>query len=285
MNDTIATHAYVHIHEFYKKRTQHASENDLWLFRLKNRSADRKLSLPESACLLLLFQSSGCHHFSKFVQLGGAGLRQMFPAMPSYANMLRGFRMIEPFMLDFMNSLLAKPGDRLSTYALDSTKIDSHKAKNWPKSLRREARAGFTHEGVFFGFKLHLFCNMKGEVLGVDLSPGNTHDLSPVKGGLLGKLKGVVLGDSGYVSGQLAQELRGRDLALVAKPRPEMADELWLFKKVWAKIYRRRQVVEGVFNVLKHSFGLLSRSVRCAAALRSRVWASLAAYSLRKQAS
>ena len=63
----------------------------------------------------------------------------MFPAMPSYANMLRGFRMIEEFIMDFMNSMRAKPSDRLSTYALDSTKIDSHKAKNWPKSLRREA--------------------------------------------------------------------------------------------------------------------------------------------------
>lgn len=285
MNDTIATHTYVQIHEFYKSRTKHANENELWLFRLKNRCADRKMSLPESACLLLLFQSSGCSQFSKFVQLGGVGLRRMFPAMPSYANMLRGLRMIEAFILDFMNSLLAEPGDRLSIYALDSTKIDSHKAKNWPKSLRREARAGFTHEGVFFGFKLHLLCNMKGQVVAVDLTAGSTHDLSPVKGGMLRHIKGVVLGDSGYVSGQAAQELRGRDVALVAKPRPEMHDELWLFKKVWAKIYRSRQVVEGVFNVLKNSYGLLSRSVRCAAALRSRVWASLAAYCLRKQAS
>lgn len=65
MNDTIATHAYVHIHEFYKKRTAHANENDLWLFRLKKRNLDRKMSLPESACLLLMFQSSGCGQFNK----------------------------------------------------------------------------------------------------------------------------------------------------------------------------------------------------------------------------
>ena len=130
MNDTIATHAYVHIHEFYKMRTKHANENDLWLFRLKNRNADRKMSLPESACLLLMFQSSGCSQFNKFMSLGGASLRRMFPRMPSYANLLKGFRMIEAFVLDFMNSRLTEPGDRLSVYALDSTKIDSHKAKN-----------------------------------------------------------------------------------------------------------------------------------------------------------
>ena len=130
MNDTIATHAYVHIHEFYKMRTRHANENDLWLFRLKNRNLDRKMSLPESACLLLMFQSSGCAQFNKFMALGGEGLIRMFPKMPSYANLLKGFRMIEAFVLDFMNSLLTEPGDRLSVYALDSTKIDSHKAKN-----------------------------------------------------------------------------------------------------------------------------------------------------------
>lgn len=285
MNDTIATHAYVQIHEFYKKRTESSNENDLWLFRLKNRSLDRKMSLPESACLLLMFQSSGCGQFNKFMALGGEGLLRMFPRMPSYANLLKGFRMIEAFVLDFMNSLLTEPGDRLSIYALDSTKIDSHKAKHWPKSLRREARAGFTHEGVFFGFKLHLLCDMNGDVVAVDLSAGSAHDLSPVKGGILDNIKGIVLGDSGYVSGPVAQELRSRDLALVAKPRPEMADELWVFKKVWAKTYRKRQIVEGVFNVLKNSFGLLSRSVRCSAALRSRVWASLAAYCLHKRAS
>ena len=285
MNDTIATHTYVQLYEFYKKRTEHSNENNRWLFRLKNRSLDRKMSLPESACLLLMFQSSRCTSFNKFMELGGARLRQMFPTMPSYANLLKGFRMIEAFVLDFMNSLLTKPGDRLSLYALDSTKIDSHQAKNWPKSLRREARAGFTHEGVFFGFKLHLLCNMNGDVVAVDLSAGSTHDLSPVKGGLLSGIKGIVLGDSGYVSGAVAGSLRHQDVALIAKPRPEMMDELWVFKKVWAHIYRKRQRVEGVFNVLKNSFGLLSRSVRCTAALRSRVWASLAAYCLHKQAS
>jgi len=40
----------------------------------------------------------------------------------------------------------------------------------------------------------------------------------------------------------------------------------------------QRQIVEGVFSILKRCFGLKARCVSWAASLRSRVWASLAAY-------
>lgn len=284
MLDHIATLSFVHLDEFHKAQTALNSENDLWLKLAKNRRKDRKLTLPEAACLLMLFQASGCRDFNKFLELGRPRLALLFPNLPSYSNLLKAFKRAELFLRDFLQTLLVAPGGRDSVYALDSTKIDSHKAKHWPKCLRREARAGWTHEGLFFGFKLHVLCNRKGEIVAIDLTPGNAHDLDPVKRGMLAKIKGICFADSGYVSGQIRQDLTRQDLAFIAKPTEAMIDERWLFDRIWAKKYRSRQVVEGVFSVLKRSYGLLACSVRSAAALRARVWASLAAYCLRKQA-
>lgn len=233
----------------------------------------------------MLFQLSGCRDFNKYLSLGRPWLERMFPRLPSYANILKAFQRAGPFLRDFLQTLLVAPGGRDSVCAPDSTKVDSHKAKHWPKCLRREARAGWTHEGLFFGFKLHVLCNRQGEIVRIDLTPGKAHDLDPVKRGILDGVKGVCFADSGYVSAQIKQDLMSKDLLLVAKPTEAMADERGLFERRWAKKYRARQVIEGVFSILKRSCGLLACSVRCAAGLRARIWASLAAYCLKKQAS
>ena len=135
-------------------------------------------------------------------------------------------------------------------------------------------------------FKLHLLVDMRGAVVAANLSECGRHDLDPIKGGLLDGGKVLVFADSGYVSSRVRQELWAQDLVLVAKPTAQMADVRWTFDRGWGKPggeYRKRQLVEGVFSVLKRCFGLQARSVRSAAALRSRVLASLAAYLMLKK--
>ena len=58
----------------------------------------------------------------------------------------------------------------------------------------------------FFGFKLHLVVNELGEIVNVQLTPGNTDDRKPVPD-LLKGLSGKVFADRGYVSAKLAQQL------------------------------------------------------------------------------
>lgn len=58
----------------------------------------------------------------------------------------------------------------------------------------------------FFGFKLHLVVNDKGELLNVTLTPGNTDDRTPVPQ-LLQRLSGKVCGDKGSGSQKLAKQL------------------------------------------------------------------------------
>ena len=283
MNDLTATLVYTQLDDFFKARQTQLGIKNYARLDSKCRLKGAKITLPEAACLLVLFQASRVEHLNAFLDLWRPSLGRLFPTLPSYKRLGAWIQKAEQLLLDFVQSNLAEPGGRLDRYAVDSTKIDPHKDKHFPKSLRKQTGSGRTHEGWFTGFKLHLLVDMKGGVVAADLSEGGRHDLDPVKGGLLEGVRGVVFADSGYVSGRVREELWSQDLVLVAKPTPQMADERWTFDRGWGKPggeYRKRQLVEGVFSVLKRCFGLQARSVRSAAALRSRVWASLAAYLL-----
>ena len=53
--------------------------------------------------------------------------------------------------------------------------------------------------GWFYGFKLHLIVNDQGELLAVQLTPGNIDDRKPVPQ-MSKKLWGKLVGDRGYLS-------------------------------------------------------------------------------------
>lgn len=190
-------------------------------------------------------------HFKAFLDLCRPTLNRLFPRLPSYSSPVAWVKKSEQLLLDYSKNNLAPIGDRSSRYALDSTKVNPHKSLHFPKSLKKKTGVGYTHEGAFIGFKLHTLVNLKGQIVALDLSCGNRHDLAPVKGGLLVGVKGTCFADSGYVSEQMRQNLRLGDLAFIAKPPIGQVDSRWLFDRVWSMQYRKRQIVEGVFAKLK----------------------------------
>ena len=72
--------------------------------------------------------------------------------------------------------------------------------------FRVDARRGKTSVGWFYGFKLHLVVNDRGELLAFCLTPGNVDDRWPVPR-LVRHLFGTLFGDKGYISQPLAQQL------------------------------------------------------------------------------
>lgn len=285
MLDHIATLIYTQLHDHYLElRKEQKNQNPCHMGK-KCRLADAKITLCEASCLMVLFQASRQPHFKQFLDWNRPALLRLFPRLPSYDRLNKWRGKCEHLMLALAKRGLAEPGDRLSTYLIDSTKIDPHKLKSNPKCLRGKAGFGHTHEGGYIGFKLHLVANRKGEIVAFDLSQANRHDLDPVKGGLLKGMSGIVFADSGYVSQQIKQDLMANDIAFVAKPTSAMEDLRWHFDRNWAKLYKQRQVVEGVFSRLKNRFGLLANSCRSATSLTVRVLASIVAYNLLQPAS
>ncbi len=70
------------------------------------------------------------------------------------------------------------------------------------------AKMGKSTVGWFFGFKLHLIINDKGEILSFYLSQGNTGDNNAkIITRMTKEIFGKVFGDKGYINQALADLL------------------------------------------------------------------------------
>jgi transposase len=112
------------------------------------------------------------------------------------------------------------------------------------------AERGHTSVDWFFGFKLHLVVNDRGEILNCCVTPGNTDDRQPVPR-LLQYLFGKVFADKGYLSQPLADQLmEDHAVQLVTKVRSNMKaqvlDELDRF------FLRKRAIIESIYDQLKN---------------------------------
>jgi IS5 family transposase len=116
--------------------------------------------------------------------------------------------------------------------------------------FRGLAARGKTSVDWFFGFKLHLVVNDQGELLNIQVTPGNTDDRKPVED-LLQGLYGKVFADRGYVSKALAERLfETCGIEFFAKPKCNMKNHLMrLTDKLLA---RKRAIVETVIDQLKN---------------------------------
>ena len=69
------------------------------------------------------------------------------------------------------------------------------------KVFKGLAERGKSSMGWFYGFKLHLIINDKGEILAFQLTPGNVADVSMVDM-LSQEIIGKMFGDKGYIPNQ-----------------------------------------------------------------------------------
>ena len=72
--------------------------------------------------------------------------------------------------------------------------------------------------GWFYGFKLHLVVNGRGELLAFRMTPGNVDDREPVPE-LTAGLTGKLIGDRGSISQQWFDERWKRGLQWIIKIR------------------------------------------------------------------
>ncbi len=105
--------------------------------------------------------------------------------------------------------------------------------------------------GWFFGFKLHLIINDKGEILNFMFTPGNVNDRQPLYSeSFIENVKGKLCGDKGYIGKQLFEFLFMNGIQLVTKVKNKMKNSLM---SVSDKIlHRKRALVESVNDELKN---------------------------------
>ena len=111
------------------------------------------------------------------------------------------------------------------------------------------ATRGKTSMGWFYGFKLHLVVNDRGELLTFRLTPANVNDRQPVPR-MACVLWGKLFGDKGYLSQALFTALFGQGVELITNVRKNMKNRLMpLADKL---LLRKRSIIETINDQLKN---------------------------------
>ena len=206
------------------------------------------LSLSEIITIMILFHQSNFRTFKYFYFNLQNYYQKEFPNLLSYSRFVCIKKRI---FVPLFAYLLSRQGKVTGISFIDATSIAICKNKriNRNKVFKGLAKRGKTTTGWFFGFKLHLIVNDKGEILSFLLTPGNVSDIAPVKElskGIFGKL----YGDKGYISKKLFEELYKKGLQLFTTLRSNMKNK---FIPLIDKIFlRKRSIIETINDQLKN---------------------------------
>jgi hypothetical protein len=105
--------------------------------------------------------------------------------------------------------------------------------------------------GWFFGFKLHLIVNHRGDLVSVMLTPGNADDRDfAIMQTLTQEVIGKLFGDRGYISSKLFKALLKRGLLLITRLRKNMANKL--MPMIDKLLLKKRALIESINDQLKN---------------------------------
>ncbi len=215
----------------------------------KCRNKPGKLSESEVITLLILFHQLRFRDFKTFyIQYAQKHLRQEFPELVSYTRMLKLLQSVLVPLCAFMTQRYGKP---TGIAFVDSTKLAVCHNIRIPRNkvFAGVAERGKGTMGWFYGFKLHLLVNDRGDILSVKITTANIDDRKPLPD-MVKQLWGTLYGDKGYLSQTLKASLAEQGIKLVTGIRKNMKPQLMT---LWDRLMlRKRYVIETIFDQLKN---------------------------------
>jgi IS5 family transposase len=196
-----------------------------------------------------------------FYNLAEASLGNAFGKWLSYERYLQLRIFYVPYTVLCL-WLLMEPLKKAGLYFIDSAPLPvCHiKRASSHKVTAGIARRSKNTKGWFFGLKLHIVVNPAQDIVAFHITPGNVDDRKPLRK-LLRKLKGLCVGDAGYVSKKWRKFFLELGLLLLVAPKKNMKK---LMTKSQHGLLKARQIVETVLSVLISRFHIarsLPRSV------------------------
>lgn len=215
------------------------------------RRRSRSLCVSEVMTILIHFHQSHYRDFKAYYCDYVCGhLRREFPGLVSYQ---RFIEFIPSTLIPLCAYLRSRClGDCTGISFIDSTpivvchnlRIQQHKV------FAGLAQRGKSSTGWFYGFKLHLVVNDRGELLNLILTPGNVDDRKPVPK-LAKELFGRLFGDKGYLSQSLFEFLLDTfGVRLITKLRSNMKNRLMPLSEYL--LLRKRSIIETIIDQLKN---------------------------------
>ena len=163
---------------------------------------------------------------------------------------------------------------------IDSTCIPvcHNKRIDQNKVFKGYAARGKSTMGWYYGFKLHLICNEKGELINFMLTKANVDDRNEqVFNRLTDNVLGKIYADKGYIPETLFTRLFSNGIHLVTGLRSNMKNRLMsLYDKI---MLRKRSVIESINDELKNVAQAVHSRHRSVFNFSMNILSALAAYS------
>jgi len=210
--------------------------------------------------------------------------RGIFPKIPDHTRYHRRtkemLQIFEQFRQHLLQQLKVK-NDQVRL--IDSTSLPVIRYSRAGRSplVKSFERAGFgycaTQDEKYFGLKLHLLTTVTGIPTNFDLTEASLPDIKMVKE-LIGAFKELILiGDKGYLSQSLKQELSLEGKHLVTLYRRNQKQKNTQAEK---QLLKYRKVIETVFSQLKDQFQLTKLRVKSLMGLVIRILGIMTAFTL-----
>lgn len=234
------------------------------------------LSLSEMLFIEVLFHFSPYKDFKHYYLYGVCQqYRPYFGTLPSYQ---RFVALKKHLFMPLTLLLQSLKGEETGIYFADSTSLKvCHNKRILPhRVFQNFSERGHTSMGWFYGLKLHLIINNKGQIMAIKITPGNTDDRKAfVK--MAKNLIGKCYADKGYLSQALFETLMKKGLHLITGIRKNMKN--YLMPYIDKILLRKRFIIETLFGILKNSMSLEHSRHRSPLNAFVHLMATLVAYS------
>lgn len=246
------TQIFIDIDDFVKDFDQLALKRELLGDAIPRRNRSTQLTLSEMMTIYIGFHLSSHTNFKRYyVDFLSVHYRHLFPNLVSYErfNQTQN-RLFVPIILYLRSKCMGKC---TGISFVDSTCLEvcNIKREKQHKVFKGFAQKSKSTMGWFFGFKLHLIINDKGEILSFCFSKANVDDRDQKVMSIMTKeVFGKLFGDRGYIDQKLAEYLWNDGVELIYKRRKNMKEmNLSDTDKI---LLRKRSVIESVNDELKN---------------------------------
>ena len=233
------------------------------------------LSDSEIMTILILFQSSCWRNFKNFyLYFLCTYYKTAFPNLPSYNRFIEIMSRVI-FHLILFSQMHA--GKRTGIYYIDSTclPVCHLKRSKRHKTFEEIAQYGRTSVGWFFGLKLHIVINDRGELMAFKITSGKQNDAKAGES-IMQTLQGLMFGDKGYIGKELFSRLLEKGLKLITRVRKNMKEQVHSpFEK---QLLDKRGIIETVINHFKHHYHIWHTRHRSPLNAMTHLMAGIAAY-------
>jgi hypothetical protein len=240
----------------------------------KTRQRKTQLKLSEVLTILIAYHQSGMSCFKYFYQDLTLYQRHLFPKLVHYARFMVMIKRALPTLVCLLKSLMGEVSEYIF---IDSTPqaVCHNRRERSHKVFKNMAAKGKTSTGFFFGFKL---INTQGEIVRLTITPGNVDDRSPVRDMCHG-IKTKLIGDKGYLSQSLFDDLFQSGTTLITKVRKNMSNRLMETKD--KLMLMKRYFIESIFSSMTSLNTLIHHRHRSPVNAFSHLIAGLINYQLR----